>query len=273
MSDGREVPLQGTPTTAQSYTRAMMRVWKRFHGGVLPTKEQLGVLRAQYMAETGDVACWNHNLGNVKKADGDGYDFFFLPGTWEGVSRENFELLKKDPRWGQFVEFDNPEWYVRRGMSLANARARVAEHNAAVAPLTSVLFHPPHPFARFRAYPSFAEGFERKFRLFLEGRYKSAFRYVLEGQPELFARELKRFGYYTASADAYALACRRHFNAWMASSVYDEARAELLAEMDAPTRPDLPSVPEVEPDEPVTIDGGTVHAGFDFAPRKYDEEK
>lgn len=61
------------------------------------TREQAGVLWAQYAIETGrGKACWNSNIGNVKVTPAQvaaGVDYFMLQGTWEIINgkRQVFE--------------------------------------------------------------------------------------------------------------------------------------------------------------------------------------
>ena len=61
------------------------------------TREQAGVLWAQYAIETGKGKfCWNCNIGNVKVTAGQvqaGTDYFMLKGTWEIINgkREVFQ--------------------------------------------------------------------------------------------------------------------------------------------------------------------------------------
>lgn len=54
------------------------------------TREQAGVLWAQYAIETGKGKfCWNCNIGNVKVTAGQvqaGTDYFMLKGTWEIIN-------------------------------------------------------------------------------------------------------------------------------------------------------------------------------------------
>jgi len=95
----QNVPILRTPVDMQSYANALALAW-RSELGALPTKEQMGVLWAQYGIETGagsNAACWNNNLGNVKHVAGDGYDYIMLPGTWEMIGGKRVVFQPPSP--------------------------------------------------------------------------------------------------------------------------------------------------------------------------------
>ncbi|AKU96991.1 hypothetical protein AKJ09_03655 [Labilithrix luteola] len=84
--DERQVPIKRTPFTTRDYARAVITAWRRLLA-TMPTKAAVGCLWAQYALETGrGAACWNNNIGNVKHAAGDGFNYIMLPNTWEVVN-------------------------------------------------------------------------------------------------------------------------------------------------------------------------------------------
>lgn len=228
-----QVPVTRTVITLRDYARAVLLKWG---GGLRPSKATVAVLWAQYCIETGGTACWNFNVGNVKSHAGDGYDFHCLRGVWEGVSPAEAERL------------------------IASGEARrdpSADHAKAVDPKAegkrvSVVFEPPHPQTRFRAFYSLEEAMGDHLAL-LQKRFAGAWGAVLAGDYKLFAQQLKARGYFTASAEAYANGMRRAYEDFLMSAGYEDA-LEVLAQADAtPTLPALPSEEE-------TGSGGIVHA-------------
>ena len=77
------------------------------------------------------------------------------------------------------------------------------------------VFNPPHPQTWFRAFGSLSDGLGHHVAFLRDRRYKPAWPAVLSGNPDLFARELKRLGYYTASEDLYASAMSYFHAEWM----------------------------------------------------------
>lgn len=100
-----------------------------------------------------------------------------------------------------------------------------------------VVFQPPDPQTWFRYFGTLAEGM-RHHVAFLRARYRLAWHALVSGDPTLFASELKRLGYFTASLEAYAGAMRHLHAEWMRTVDYE---GPLVA---------------VEPNEPM---GGIVH--------------
>ena len=182
---GAELPARRTPVALETYVEAIRDASE----GI--SREGVAVLWAQYQIETGGSACWNWNIGNVKKVRGDGYDFHFLHGVWEGVSpKVAADLIAK----GEAVR-DPSENHAR-----AVGPARI-----------SVIFQPPHPACMFRAYANLAVAM-RSHVAFLQRRYGEAWTIAQTGDVQAFARSLRSRGYFTASAEAYAAGMRAHYN-------------------------------------------------------------
>lgn len=99
-----------------------------------------------------------------------------------------------------------------------------------------------HPGRRFRAFDKLDEAMVDHLRMLKERRFKSAWPAVLAGDPDLFARELKAKGYYTAPVEAYASLMRNAHAAFMRSEAYAKAVGDLT-----PTEPALPVVETAQP--------------------------
>ena len=77
-----QVPPVRTPVSMQRYADACRAAWIPELGGDAPYLS-VAVLWGQYMVETGGSACWNWNIGNVKRIVGDGNPFHVLGGNKE----------------------------------------------------------------------------------------------------------------------------------------------------------------------------------------------
>ncbi len=103
-----------------------------------------------------------------------------------------------------------------------------------------------HPGRRFRAFDALEEAMVDHLRMLRERKFKNAWPAVLAGDPDLFARELKSKGYYTAPVEDYARLMRNAHAAFMRSDAYGKALGDLT-----PTEPVMPAVETPQP---------TVHA-------------
>lgn len=212
---GQQVPVKRTVVSMKDFARAVLACWHLVENQP-PSKRAVGVLWAQYAIETGGQNCWNWNVGNVKSRAGDGYDWHALNGVWEGVSPDEAKRL------------------------VASGEARIdpsPDHAKAVgAGRVSVIFQPPHPQTRFRAFTTLDEAMEDHIKL-VARRFAPAWPHVLAGNVDAFARALKSRGYFTADAGAYARGMMPAFNAFISSSVYEDAQGELMADTEVPPPP------------------------------------
>lgn len=201
MASNQLVPTLATKLTPQLYVQAVVDAWSLVEEGI-PSKASIGVLWAQYMVETGNRACWNWNIGNVKKVAGDGYDYQYLNGVWEGFNPAEAARL------------------IANGEAVADPSA---DHAKAVGPgRVSIIFKPPHPQTRFRAFASLNESMRDHVR-FLKKRYADGWtKGVLVGDCDQFAVYLKAKGYFSAEASAYANGMRPAFKAFMGSTAYED---------------------------------------------------
>jgi hypothetical protein len=237
------VPVTRTVVSMRDYARAVLRSWHLVAPGMLPKKQAVAVLWAQYMIETGGAACWNWNIGNVKHVLGDGYDYHMLKGTWEGVDKAMADAL------------------IAKGLATLDTNK---DHIKAVAPRTAVVFQPPHPATWFRAYKSLDEAMHHHLVLLAKKRYASAWPHVVDGDFRSFAHALRARGYFTATAEAYARGMAGHYDQFMQSTVYENERDALDEIREAPTEPS----PSRRP--PVIQDFAIVHPTLEFPERKYD---
>jgi hypothetical protein len=102
-----------------------------------------------------------------------------------------------------------------------------------------------HPGSRFTAFATLEEGADWYLKK-LRTRFAASWPAIEAGDPDAFARALKKQNYYTADVEAYARLLRVHWQAWMKSTAYDEAVAVLLKEAETPTLPVI--VPEARPE-------------------------
>ena len=217
------------------FAKALLLVWPE------ATKEGVGVLWAHFASETGSGAyCWSWNLGNVKHLRGDGHDYVALKGVWEGVTPTEAQTLIGSGLWAVDPSPD---------------------HAHAVGPgKVSVIATGANPSTWFRAYPSLSAGMSEfvEMKRRVGGRYSGAWAFVEAGDPDGYARELGKLGYYTASPDAYAKAMVNRFAEWMASGAF-----ELASDGSTPPPSTLPP-PVASPDHvPVEIIDGLVEVTLD----------
>ena len=192
----KRVPAVRTPIEMAEFLSAVKTAWPRALGNEPTTRSARCVLYAQYWIETGGRACFNWNLGNVKHAENDGFDYYCLDGVWEGVSPVTAQRL------------------IASGEAFLD---RNSNHISAVGPgRVAVFFKPPHPQTRFRAYASLEDGIEEHLK-FIKARFASAWPYILAGDYVKTAYALKARGYFTADAAAYAAGMRSAFEKAMDS--------------------------------------------------------
>ena len=155
----KQVPAVRTVITPQGYARAVITAWPAVGEGI-PEKDDVGVLYAQWMMETGGSTCWNWNIGNAKWTRGCGTDFMCLNGVSEGV------------------DFGTAAALVASGRAI---RDPSPDHAHAVGPgKVSVIFPPPQLESRFRGFPDLAAGMVSHLRL-LHERFAKVWPLVLAG--------------------------------------------------------------------------------------------
>ena len=242
------VPTTRTTPTLLAFATALLGEWP------FATKEGAGVLYAHFAGETSDgKACWNWNLGNMKYSMGCGLNFCSLANVWEG-------FLVKDEDGDGDIDEDDRELLVERMIATGLwMRDGSASHAAAVGKSkVSLVATPVNRTTLFRAYDSLEAGmapFVSAKRNPIS-RYATAWRFVLDGDCDGYARELGRKGYFTASPDVYARVMLKKHAVWMASSAYDDALASLGLDPAPPPPAPLEDIPPfARPDLPLPTGG------------------
>lgn len=244
-----------TPITMALFARAIQVAWPTVETSLPCSAERAACLWSQRVAETGGKHCYGWNFGNVKDADGDGFDFQYLNGVWEGVPIHEARRLYAERQ--AVVDPYGPHHAQVGAIALAVIRAdgasvlqpiaialRMLERKEArVDPdpnkqpgRISMVFQPPHPACRFRWYPNLDVAMTAQLAL-VKSRYGAGWDGMLQGNPDSFAKGLKLRGYYTASVEAYANLLRPNWRAYVASGAHAAATAELAAEGFEPPKP------------------------------------
>jgi hypothetical protein len=215
-----QVPIIRTVCSPKVYAAAFIRAWK-FLEGSFPTKEQCGVLYAQWMVETSGKDCWNWNIGNKKVSQAQvdaGVPWIDLPGTWEKINGQRVVLKEGDPG--------------RRFRAYASLDAGMAEHLASLKNKWAT------------SWPAVKTGDTSKFAHALKAGKDG-----IEGTYD---------DYFTADAEDYARIMGNAFNVWMRSSAFEDALAEVTEASEAETDPEIKvewatvhaAVPLPKPDPP-----------------------
>lgn len=247
-------PTRETPITMPMFARAIQVAWPTVETSVACTVERAACLWAQHIVESGGKHCYGHNFGNVKDSEGDGFDFQYLRGVWEGVSITEARRLCAmkeavvDPFAPHHAQVGAQALAVLRGgesviLPISNAVNACQRKEAIVDPnpehqpgRISVVFQPPHPACRFRWYPNLDVAMTAQLSL-VKARYGAGWEGMLQGDPEAFAKGLKLRGYFTATAEAYARILRPNWRLYVASSAHRDAGSALAAEGFEPPKP------------------------------------
>jgi len=198
-----QVPTIRTVCSTRDYAHAAIVAWRFIYKGALPTKEQVGVLYAQWIAETGGRHCYCWNIGNVKVAPAQvnaGVPWFDLPGTWEIINGQRVVLKEGDPG--------------RRFRAYASLDAAMAEHMALLKE------------KRFKsAWPS------------VENGDPHGFAHALKAGPD--GKQGTWDDYFTGSVDQYAANMVAAHKQWMRSDAFEKSLEDVVAASEAETQPDL----------------------------------
>lgn len=215
----QQVPVVRTVVTLRDYIRAIIAAWHTVDSGPC-TKGACAVLWAQHFIETGGGACWNFNVGNSKHVAGDGFDYMCLNGVWEGVTPAAAAKLLAA---GRVILDPSPN----------HAKAVDPEGKGEK---VSVIYPPPQPESRFRAFPSLDVAMAEHLKLIVK-RFTPAWPWVIAGDYRQFAHALKAGrdmkentgdDYFTANANAYADGMGHAYLEAMTSSAWDDATEAAL---------------------------------------------
>ncbi len=91
------VPTVRTICTQQELIKALIKSWQDLFQNT-PSKASICIILAQHQIETGNYACWNWNLCNVKYVAFNGdVDYCALKGVWEIINGVRVELPPENP--------------------------------------------------------------------------------------------------------------------------------------------------------------------------------
>jgi hypothetical protein len=148
-------------------------------------------LTVQFLHETGGAKyCFNWNLGNIK-AKSANVLHMYLRNTWEGFSAH-----------GAKVSVANSD-----GLAHIPTAEEVKAKGWRIPGKTVVVFQPSHPWARFRAFPSLAEGAKgwMNHHKLVGATYSGYVAAATAGKCALNAHFLKVDHYYTGDEGAYSV--------------------------------------------------------------------
>jgi hypothetical protein len=180
-----EVVTKRTTPTAREVVVMLRGAWPDL------TENGARTLTAQFMAETGNGQfCFNWNLGNVKEPTGK-LPHMYLRGVWE--------VLRPDAAQATVARSG--------GLARIATDAEIRQKRWSHPPGTVVVvFDPPHPASRFRAYANLPDGAQRWL-----GHHQRIARQnpgylnsVNAGDTKAVAHTLKLARYYTAGEGDYA---------------------------------------------------------------------
>jgi hypothetical protein len=203
-----QMPLLRTVVSMRGYAHAAIVAWRFMHRGFSPKKEQIGVLYAQWIIETGAKDCWNWNIGNKKVTQAQvnaGIPWIDLPGTWEMINGKKVVLEDGDPG--------------RRFRAYASLEAGMSEHLDALRHKWTSCW--PH------VLNGDTHGFAHALKAGKDG---------IEGTWD---------DYFTGSVDTYANVMASAHKSWMSSSAFDDALEEVERASEAETQPEMPAAPPV----------------------------
>jgi hypothetical protein len=183
-SNANEVVTRQTKPSAADVVSMLHTAWPELN------EQGARTLTAQFMFETGEGNnCYNWNLGNVKAGANDKH--MYLKGVWECATSA-----------GAQGEIDRSNGLAR----LATAEEISRKGWKCDAPTsTVVVFEPPHPVSRFRAYDSLSDGAQRwvAHHQRIAQRYPDYVANLNAGNVAAVAHTLKQVQYYSGSEPSY----------------------------------------------------------------------
>lgn len=231
MPDPLFIPATRTNITAREIYEALRRVWPSVIGGE-PGHEALLVLVAQSGIETGDwSACWNWNLGNVKRVASQPWTM--LRGVWEIINgrRETFEPPHPQTHFRAFRTLDEG----------ASAYLEILSQRFAKS-WSAVLAGEPERFAHALKEQRYYTADENAYARAMRARYNAASRMIVGpgATPDLMTRSgvadaLGRLGYAIATdgLDGSVRAFQKHARLAVDGIVGPKTRAALSAALTA----------------------------------------
>ena len=177
-----------TTPTSREVVAALRLTWPQL------TETGARTLTSQFMTETGHGKfCFNWNLGNVKASEAQPH--MYLKNVWECLASS--KATQAITNGGGLARAASPDEIKKHGWR-GNG--------------TIVVFEPPHPQCRFRAYASLTDGatkwVEHHQRI---AQKNSAYLALLNGgKTNEVARALKQAHYFTADETAYGVAMTKN---------------------------------------------------------------
>jgi len=103
-----------------------------------------------------------------------------------------------------------------------------------------------HPGSRFIAYSSLEEGVVDYLDHIKNKRFKPAWQFIENGDPEGFAKKLKELNYYTAPVETYIKSMKFFFNDFIKRTDFDECLREVMSSDSEAIELDLEPVNEIK---------------------------
>lgn len=175
----KEVTSVLTPLTIPLVWNALLLRWETL--GVNPTRGAVELKLAHIHLETGLSSCHCWNLGNIKHVDGDGRDWC------------NFTC-------GEEIEESKLASVV--AMAPQNVSV-VARYTRSGAPWVSIRLTPPHPWCRFRAFPTLEAGIDEQLAYLKNPKRQDVLGALQTGDPTKYCERLAAHSYFTASTSVY----------------------------------------------------------------------
>lgn len=193
---GERLQDKKTPVTILEVSAALTEAWEKEHDAT-PDINTLCVLIGHWKLETGQKSTHNFNLGNIKGAPN------------SAMTAPNWAYFKCD----EYVSVK----YAQALLAAAKPREGGGGLNVELTGKTNsegnvqVLLYPVHSGCCFRAFKTLEEG-AADYLHTLMTRFTHAWKGVIQGDPKLFSKMLKKQNYYTATEAAYTNVMSANFN-------------------------------------------------------------
>jgi hypothetical protein len=174
----RELPATRTPLTIPALWNALLVGWETT--GQNPTRVGVELKLAHITLETGLRSCWNWNLGNVKSVAGDGK-------CWQYFA------------CGEEVDAAQLKEAQRCGGNLVSIVKEYASGSGAAR--YSISLKPPHPWTKFAAFETLADGVLGQ--LAYLKRRPAVLAALQSGDAQAYNDALVAAHYYTAGKERY----------------------------------------------------------------------
>lgn len=184
MTEPRELPDTITPLSIPAVWNALLLRWETL--GVPVVRAAIELKLAHIHLETGLKSCHCWNLGNIKSAKGDGRCWTFFA-CGEEVSAQG---LRKARVFGPHLVRLVKEYAGGSGV-----------------PRYSIKLTPPHPWTKFAAFETLADGVDAQ--LGYLRRHASVLAALQTGDPEAYNDALVAAHYYTAGQSQYLAILRQ----------------------------------------------------------------